>query len=137
MYIHLHSRFPIYRDDPDHGMPELLSRSNSHNAAVFNDPIVLASLQQPRPGQPPSSSQGGIKSTVGATYSPSKSSMNKKLLPRLPPSPRLPPGGKKMLKKMKMGGDTKRNNNGLSGDSSIGSGYKPPLEHKRSSTSVF
>ena len=79
-------------DDPDYGMPDLLSRSNSHNAANMSDDD-----DDDHPPRPPTGGNGG--------YNLSPIKYNKKLMPRLPPSPRLlPPSGKKMMRKMTKGG---------------------------------
>eukprot|EP00578_Thalassiosira_sp_NH16_P010381 CAMPEP_0181107316 /NCGR_PEP_ID=MMETSP1071-20121207/17023_1 /TAXON_ID=35127 /ORGANISM="Thalassiosira sp., Strain NH16" /LENGTH=975 /DNA_ID=CAMNT_0023190827 /DNA_START=107 /DNA_END=3034 /DNA_ORIENTATION=+ len=80
-------------DDPDYGMPDLLSRSNSHNAANMSDDDD----DDDHPPRPPTGGNGG--------YNLSPIKYNKKLMPRLPPSPRLlPPSGKKMMRKMTKGG---------------------------------
>ena len=109
-------------DDPDYGMPDLLSRSNSHNTTAARDAIFDSSrIGLPRPpllsNNNTKKSKKRLQQRHGerptAFYSPNVKSSNtqkKFLLPRvtLPSSPSklLPPSGKKMLslKKMKMGG---------------------------------
>ena len=87
-------------------MPDLLSRSNSHNAANMSDDD-----DDDHPPRPPTGGNGG--------YNLSPIKYNKKLMPRLPPSPRLlPPSGKKMMRKMTKGG-------GYGGYGGYG-GAKPP-----------
>lgn len=113
-------------DDPDYGMPFLLSRSNSHNAVVMDStPIIRPSavclVSSPPPPPPPgppistsTSTSDNIKSSIMKSTSSSPSptmSSSKKLLLRFPPSPRvvpspklLPPSGKMIMKKIKLGG---------------------------------
>lgn len=152
-------------DDPDYGMPFLLSRSNSHNAVVMDStPIIRPSavglVSSPPPPCPPcppistsTSTADNIKSSIMKSTSSSPSptmSNSKKLLLRFPPSPRvvpspklLPPSGKKIMKKLKLGGA------GDSGGSSGGgvivkhgsclyaTSRAPPLIQNRAQSSTF
>ena len=75
-------------DDPDYGMPDLLSRSNGRNADAFDAEALDAVAGADGPGATaPSGRSGGYSSRP---------------MPRLPPSPRLlPPSGKRMMRKAK------------------------------------
>lgn len=118
-------------DDPDYGMPLLLSRSNSHNAVVMD---CISTPAGPPPGPP---TNRKWKSSRSPTISNSKS-----LLIRLPPSPRvpaspkiLPPSGKKNLKRTKIcdvggGGVIVRHGSGLNTS-------RPPLLQHRAQSSTF
>ena len=109
-------------DDPDHGMPELLSRSNGHNAVALNK-------VDPAPGPPEDAKSTSSMMTL---VSPTKALS--KRLSRLPPSPRflplspqkLSPSGKTMMKKMRIVG----------GKNSVGPNKTSPILH-RSFTSTF
>ncbi len=109
-------------DDPDYGMPELLSRSNSRNAVVLDK-------ADPAPGPPEDA-----KSTASTMTLVSPTKALSKRLSRLPPSPRLlplspqklSPSGKAMMKKMKI----------AAGRNSVGPNKASPILH-RSFTSTF
>ena len=101
-------------DDPDHGMPELLSKSNSRNAVVL-DNAGGTGLGPPK----------DATSTVSIITSVSPSVAVSKRLSRLAPSPRmlpttprkLSPSAKTMLKKIKVIG--RRNDIGANKTSPI------------------
>ncbi len=109
-------------NDPDHGMSELLSRSNGYNAVVLDK-------VDPAPGPPEDAkSTSSMMTLVSPTKALSKTLSRLHPTPRLfPLSPqKLTPSGKTMTKKMKIVG----------GKNSVGPIKTSPILH-RSFTSTF
>ena len=143
-------------DDPDYGMPFLLSRSNSHNAVVMDGdcttptrPLVASGLPPPPSPPPPGPSTMTTTSdrnlsTMKSSSSPSQTmSQSKRLILRFPASPRLvpspkvlPPSGKKIMKKMKLGGCGGEASSGVIGNPFLNTD-RPPLIKNRVQSSAF
>lgn len=145
-------------DDPDYGMPFLLSRSNSHNAVVMDSTTPtrpsVAGLPPPPPPGPSTmttttmTSEDNPKSSsrMKSTSSPSPTMSNsKRLLMRFPPSPRivpspklLPPSGKKMMQKMKMSSGAGGGRGGdivvKHGSSCLNTSRPAPIQHRAQSS---
>ncbi len=145
-------------DDPDYGMPFLLSRSNSHNAVVMDRecttptrPSVASGLPPPPPPPPGSMTMTSDSnlSTMKSSSSPSPTmSHSKRFIMRFPASPRLvpspkllPPSGKKIMKKMKLGGGGVEGSSGVIVKQHHGNFRlitdRPPLIKNRAQSSTF
>ncbi|KAL7544099.1 hypothetical protein ACHAWF_009062 [Thalassiosira exigua] len=110
-------------DDPDHGLPDLLSRSNHQNLIAVD-------------------SSCGPEMTAKLFSRSNMMKHSNKLLPRLPPSPRLLSSSKKVMKDSKgphkHHGETPRMNFAEPSKQAIGTDTRPPLaRHRRSRTAMI
>ncbi len=118
-------------DDPDYGMPDLLSRSNGRNADAFDAEALDAVA-----GAVDDGAVAGADGPGATTASGRSGGYSSRLMPRLPPSPRLlPPSGKRMMRKAK--GAARRGNGGYRknpvGVAPRRESGPPPLGHRTSS----